>query len=200
MNTYKKKLIGTSLFLFMLSSMVLGGFSFANAQFIENFKTIVFDGYVDEFNSNSITLIKPDTYDFVTVLINEDTVYAGQLKFSSIAKGDWLRIVGKTNGNGAVAKVIRRDNNSGYGNSGKVVNIKEAKLTYKDPTGTYFRVSTEAADNIVFRINPSTKFIFSEFDDLEVDKDILHIIGSDSGNEFLARVVILVKNQRGNQK
>jgi len=185
---YSKKIIGTFLFSAFVVGVSLAGFSLAGAHFFNGFRNIHFDGIVNTVNTSNFEMILLTSgTDPVTVQINEHTVFTGGLSYEDILLGDHLKVFAKTRDGVNIAKVVRRvDGGTGYGTAGDMVHVSQATVVSK--TADTFTVDSGTA-NITFRITSATRFIRTNFSSLSAGDSVM-VNGTDSGTEFLAKIVV----------
>lgn len=188
---YYKKSIGTLIFAMLIIGISLISFSVAGAKFINNpFNTLNFDGLVDSVSASQITLLTSGTKPITVVLIDGKTNFVGDLESGDLEYLDHVKIIAKIDGDIITAKSIKKiDGTTGYGTAGDHVNIVRAVVTGKTDNPETFTVDSGSAI-ITFYVTSSTKFIKTTFNELDTE-DIVHVIGTDSGINFLAKNVIL---------
>jgi len=184
---YGQKVIGTSIIAAFIISLTLAGFSFAQAQFMDN-HTSVIDGLVVDKSTNTVTLSTSGTEDFI-LTIDSGTVFNKNMSFANVLIGGTINATVRNINGVNVAKVIRINNATGYGFAGEIVQIHDSKFVSKSAAEQTITVKSELT-TITFHITPSTKFINTSFDEL-TEGNTLQIHGTDSGTSFLAQNIIL---------
>jgi hypothetical protein len=112
-----KKIIGSLVFTIILASASLTLFSFASA-YTNQQNNSIYEGSVVEKSSNAITII--DQGGEVTIQIDRDTKFAGNLEFHDIAAGDHIKAVCKMKDGAILAKNVKRmKDKPGYDDGGE---------------------------------------------------------------------------------
>jgi hypothetical protein len=189
-NKYFKKAIGT----FTLFSIMLGVFLISStnvrAQYMEIINTIVMDGYIDSIDGSGFVLVNSGV-DFLSLKVDNNTFFTTNKDFSDLSVGDWVKVIAKTKNGEATAKTVRILDECGYGKQGKPVVIHDVKLVEKTSNKLVVRTNSNAL--VTFAITTATKYVGTTFADLELGDEI-KIIGTDSGANFMAKLVIDFSN------
>lgn len=191
---YSKKLIGTSLLL----TIILGAFLISSdkvrAQYMEIMNTVVTDGYVIAVNDSpkGFTLYNAGI-NILPLKVNDHTNFIGFPdgdNLSDILKsGNWVKVIAKIKDGFAVAKVVKKNGDHGYGNPGIPVVIHDAVIWTKDPDTPDVIIIKSKITDIIITLNISTHFVGQSLDELGVGEK-LTVIGTDSGTQFLAKTII----------
>lgn len=185
-NTYLKKTIGT----FTLFSLVLGVFLISStnvrAQYMEIINTVVTDGYVDSIDGSDFVVVNSGI-DFLNLKVDNNTIFTGNKDFSDLNVGDWVKVIAKTKNGEATAKTVRIMDECGYGKQGKPVVVHGAELVEK--SSNKLVVKTDSGILVAFTITSSTKYVGTTYAGLNIGDEI-KIIGTDSGANFMAKLVI----------
>lgn len=184
---YSQKIIGTSIMAVFIISLTLAGFSFAQAQFMDN-HTSVIDGLVSAKTATTVTLLTSGTEPIV-LTIDENTVFTKNMSLDNVLVGGTVNATVKNISGQLVAKVIRINNTTGYGFAGDIVQIHDSKFVSKSEANQTVTVTSDLT-TITFHITSSTKFTNTSFAELATG-DTLQIHGTDSGTSFLAQHIIL---------
>lgn len=202
--TYGKKLIGTGVFALLVVGVFAAAASFVQAKFVENPGTLVFDGLVSDSpipiengKKFELVLLTSGT-EPVSVLTNKKTRFTGGISGADdVVPGDHLKIEAKVNDGVNTAKVVKlvESDASGYGTAGDKVFVARATVLSKTSNPNTFTVESAAA-TVTFRVNSSTKFLFTTFDKLS-DGDKVMVQGRDSGSEFVAKLVVKLNKNKG---
>jgi hypothetical protein len=203
-----KKVVGSFVFLFVILGISLAGYYFVQAKFINSQNLLEFDGLLKNISSeggDKAFLITLQTSGGTVIMVHTDssTNYVGNIKRKDLDDAIHnfllnnidmrLRIVADIVDNEAYAKSIKKVEGVGYGFEGDHVQITRAMVIDKgeDLNGDnqWFKVDTGVAE-ITFRVITSTDFSGITFEDLKAG-NIVQIHGRDSGNVFLASLVVL---------
>lgn len=204
-----KKIIGSLVFLFMILGISLLGYYFVQAKFINSQNLLEFDGLLTNVVSSGdggvSTITLQTSGGEIKVIADNSTNYVGGLTYGDLddAINDMrLRIVADIAAGKAYAKSIKEISGEGYGFGGDHVQITRAMVIDKselNATDKWIKVDTGVAI-ITFHITTSTNFSGTTFEELSYrddgdiyndDGDIVQIHGRDSGNVFLASLVVL---------
>lgn len=184
---YRNKLIGTSVFVLMLTGIILAGFSFAEAKFISNKSTINIDGVVAGVSTNTLTILTSGS-SAITFEVDNKTKFSFGLDLNDLEVGDQVNVLGKISTSAyPAAKLVKKwGMGPGYGTTGDNVTVSNAVVAGKT-------IDTLTVDNgiilITFQILAATDFVGKSWAELE-NGDTVNVFGEDAGTGFVARMVV----------
>lgn len=189
MSTLVKKSIGTFVFLGLIFSAV--AFTVpadARAQFINSMFGLVADGVVAEIDGDSLVLLTSGAEPIEMAITYRTRIVRGPVE-----AGDQVKVTARVRNGETTALVIKKTGTGpGYGHAGDRVLVSKAKVVSKD--GDSFTVESSVGV-ITFEVTASTRFYRTSFSNLE-EGDWVKVIGEDSGDAFVARLVLGERKHR----
>ncbi|NTV31440.1 hypothetical protein HGA91_05700 [candidate division WWE3 bacterium] len=180
-----KKIIGSLGIISIAGLLLFASADIVQARFLYTKNSLLADGVVGSVTNNSFVFYASGS-DPIKVSYDRKTVITP--RHTALHNGDYIDLTGKVNGSRVTANIVRikRGDGEGYGSEGTNVIITEGKII--DKTSNTLEVKTKISD-INFMITPSTRFIGKTLSKLKVN-DTVYISGEDTGNSFVAHLVI----------
>lgn len=190
---YKKKIIGTFIFSFLVLSVLSVSTGVVQAQFINKGEKLTFDGILIEVKNNHLLVDTNGTEPFKVQINNNTKFKPKKTTVDDMVPGDHVFIKANRQGNNYVASSVDvKDQEHSYGTNPNI-SVMEGLIVSKAADRLVIKPDGNKP-NVTFFLTGATEFVKRPFALLKKN-DRVRIKGHDDGTKFVAdKVWFLLKD------